>query len=126
MPTNPDEIAGTQTQTLPRLAAGRSAPAPRRPVRGRRRGRWAFLIGVFLVAVAISVWAGQPDTERYRRLANQHDDRAANCHRLEGLARAAGRDAEAEELARTARNHERFSRAYREQVRILKEWTRIM
>ena len=96
-------------------------------MRGRRRGNRGILAGAFLIAVAISVRAGQPDTERYRRLAIPHDDRAANRHRLERLARAAAaRAAEAEGLARTGRNHERFSRAHRERIRILQEWTRIM
>ena len=78
--------------------------------------RWKVRIGIgcFLMAVAATIpWYELPDARRYRELVQVHETKAAECHRLERLARAAGRGAEAEILGRSARNFDWFAAAYR-------------
>ena len=98
-----------------------------RPLRVRRRVNRIALVAFFLFALEFSLWYGPADSERYRRLAVLHQAKAAQCHRLEGVARAADREDEAQILTRSAINHEWFSRAYRERARILvDQWTKFL
>ena len=96
-----------------------------RPIRrGRTRNRVA-LVGFFFVTLAFSVWFGPSDSERFRQLAELHQAKATECHRLERIARESGRAEVSQSLARSASNHEWFSRTYRDRSRILRDqWFR--
>ncbi len=79
-----------------------------------RRWKVGIGIGCFLIAVSATVpWYETPDAQRFRRLVEVHGSKAVECRRLEQRARAAGRAEDAQILARSARNFEWFSEAYR-------------
>ena len=79
-----------------------------------RRRRVGIGVGCFLFAVAATIpWYELPDAQRYRQLVQVHESKAAECSRLERLARASNRAQEAEILARSGRNFTWFAAAYR-------------
>ena len=87
-----------------------------RPPGARRWKTWVG-VGCFVVAVSATVPLYETShAERFRRLMRVHEAKAAECRRLERGARSAGRDAEAQLLARSARNFEWFAQVYRVQL----------